>query len=54
MEALRQWAEFQNAAVVPGLTTILAGMGVVQRPFDAAIIEVLRAPFAIFKIHSLP
>ena len=53
MEALRQLAEFQNAAVVPGLT-ILAGMGVVQRPFDAAIIEVLRAPFAISKIHSLP
>ena len=52
MEALRQWAEFQNAAVVPGLK-ILAGMGVVQRPFDAAIIEVLRTPFAILKIHLL-
>ena len=53
MEALQQWAEFHNAAVVPGLT-ISADMGVVQRPFDAAIIEVLRPPFAIFKINLLP
>ena len=39
MEALRQWAEFQNADVVPGLT-ISAGMGVVQRPSNYIIIMI--------------